>query len=261
MIHITNKKVAGFDPRWAPFHGFSILFNNPSSRCLQERRSGILDLANDVYNDSALDFYKILHEGVTRLNIDSLTNNFLFCALPPNTYHVTLWGGLNYRHVPQIDLQYRPIVQNWLSNLPESFCDASKDIFQVPATSPLCTKRDWNVNFLFEGLKLWSNSVLVAALRPDPKSISIFDQLCEERHQLSKQVQGRFNVVTDSEIYEPHVILGYFANEEGAQKASNFVDEWNQWFSNSLQDRILSFNNASIYGLTDMITFFKAADN
>jgi len=259
MLHITNKKVAGFDARWAPFHGFSILFNNPGDHCLQQRRPGILDLVNDIFSDSALYFYKILHEGVTHLDINYLTNNFLFCALPSNAYHVTLWGGLNYRHITQVDSQYRSMAENWLSGLPESLCNASNDILQVPATSPLCTKCDWNVDFRFDGLKIWNNSVLVAALCPDANSVSAFEQLCEERNQLSKKFHDRFRVVTDSEIYTPHVSLGYFANEEGAQKALAFVDDWNRWFNDALQNSILSFNNASIYGLTDMISFFKEA--
>jgi hypothetical protein len=126
--------------------------------------------------------------------------------------------------------------------------------------SSLCTKRDWNLDFRFDRLKILNNSVLVAILRPDANSISTFEQLSEERHQLNKQFHDRFNVLTASEIYTPHVSLGYFANEVGAQKALDFVDDWNKWFSDALQDNILSFNNANIYGLTNMISFFKVAD-
>ncbi|CAF0809810.1 unnamed protein product [Adineta steineri] len=261
MLHITNRKVAGFNTQWASFHGFSILFNNLGDKCLQSRRPGMLDLVNDVNDNPALKFYAILHEGITRLNTNFLTNQFLFCALPPSTYHVTLWGGLNDRHVTKIEPQYRSIVEKWLLDLPESFCNTPKSIFDLPATSPLCLKRDWNINFCFDGLKVWNNSVLVAALRPDENSISVFEQLSEERSQLNEKVHDRLNIDTDTKAYTPHVSLGYFANEEGAQRASHFVDEWNQWFSNACQDNLLSFNNADIYGLTDMVTFFKAVDN
>jgi hypothetical protein len=106
--------VAGFDVQCAPFHDLSILFNNPGEHCLQQCRSGIFDLANNVYNDFALHFYKILHECVTRLDINFLTNKFLFCALPLSVYHVTRWDRLNYRHVKQNDPQYRSMAQNWL---------------------------------------------------------------------------------------------------------------------------------------------------
>jgi hypothetical protein len=260
MLHITNKKVAGFNARWAPFHGFSILFNNPGDHCLQQRDSDISDLVNNVRSDPALHFYKTLEEGVTHLDINALTNRFLFCALPSNAYHVTLWDGLNYRHITQIDPQYRSMAENWLSSLPKSFCVTPKDISQLPMMSSLCTKCDWNMNFRFDRLAIWNNSVLAVALRPDANSVSTFEQLLKERQQLNKQFHDRFNVITASETYIPHVSLGYFANEEGAQKALDFVDDWNKWFNDALHDRILSFNNASIYGLTDMVSFFKEND-
>ena len=256
MLHITNKKIAGFDTRWAPFHGFSILFNNPDDHCLQQH-SGTLYLANDVSNDTALYFYKLLHECLTQLNIDFLTNTFLFCPLPPSTYHVTLFGGLNHRHVSQVNSQYQAMVDDWLKGLPQSFCITPDDIFQLPAASALCTKRDWNINFRFNGLQIWNNTVLVATLRPDTDSVMIFNQLCEERRQLSQQIHQRFGVMTDTETYQPHVSLGYFANEEGARRALNYYNDWNKSFNDLLQDSILSFNNANIYGLTDMITFLK----
>jgi hypothetical protein len=31
MITITNHKISGFDPRWATFRGFSLLFDNPTT--------------------------------------------------------------------------------------------------------------------------------------------------------------------------------------------------------------------------------------
>jgi hypothetical protein len=35
MVTITNTKIAGVDgPRWAPFRGFSLLFDNPGDGVL-----------------------------------------------------------------------------------------------------------------------------------------------------------------------------------------------------------------------------------
>ena len=260
MLHISNRKVAGFNVRWASFRGFSILFNNRGDHCLQSRSPQISYLHNNISNDTALEFYKILEEGITRLDVDTLTSQFLFCALPSSTYHVTLWGGLNYRHISQIDPQYRSTAENWLSGLPESLCNMAEDILQLPSMSSLCQKRDWSIKFRFDRLAIWNNSVLVVALRIDADSVTDFEQLVEERSRLSTQFHNRFNVLTDSKSYEPHVSLGYFANDEGARKALDFVNDWNRWFSDALQNSSLTFTNASIYGLTDMITFFKLVD-
>lgn len=260
MLKITNRKVAAFDVRWAPFQGFSILFNNPGNNCFRQRHHDVFDLVNDVHHDSSLTFYKILRESIARLDVDSLTNRFLFCPLPPTSYHVTLWGGLNCKNITGINPEHRSMVENWLFTLPDSFINTPKEIIELAEMSSLCTKRDWNVNFRFNGLSVWSDSVLSATLRPDDNSISKFDELVEERRQLNEKYHDRFHVFTDSDSYKPHISLGYFANEESAQKTAEFLEQWNVSFVEALQDQILSFNNASIFGLTDMITFFKRHD-
>jgi hypothetical protein len=150
------------------------------------------------------------------------------------------------------------MTEKWLSTLSNSFSvDIPQDLIEYPLMSSLCTKRNWNINFQFDQLNIWNNSVLVISLRPHLNSKLIFDQLCEDRCQLNKQFHNRFHVFTDSEVYRPHISLGYFANEEGAQKAFDLLDQWNTLFKNALQDNILSFNSANIYALTDMIHFFK----
>lgn len=260
MLNITNRKISALDVRWAPFQGFSILFNNPGSNCFRARHSGVFDLVNGVHHDPSLNFYKILQENITHLDVDSLTKRFLFFSLSPTSYHVTLWGGLNCRYITRINPEYRSTVENWLLTLPDSFVNIPKEIIEFSEVSSLCTKRDWNINFRFNGLNIWNDSVLVATLRPDDDSISKFEELAEERRHLNKQYHDRFHVFTDSDIYKPHVSLGYFANEEGAQKAVEFLDQWNISFVEALRDQILSFNNASIFGFTDMITFFKRED-
>lgn len=257
MLKITNTKVGAFDVRWAHFSGFTILFNNPGNNCFRQRDSGVFDLANDIYRDPSLNFYKILHENLTKLGIDSLTNRFLFCPLSSTSYHVTLFSGLNCRNVLQMDSDYRPMVENWLTTLPDSFLNTPKEILELAEMSPLCAKNDWNINFRFNGLSIWNDSVLVATLRPDENSLLQFEQLSEERRQLKQKYYDRFHVFTESDVFRPHASLGYFANEEGARKAVEFVDQWNTLFVDALQDEILTFNNASIYGLSDMITFYK----
>ncbi|CAF1646620.1 unnamed protein product [Adineta ricciae] len=149
------------------------------------------------------------------------------------------------------------MAEKWLSDLPQSMYNTSDDILRLPLMSSVCTKRDWNINFRFDHLDIWNSSVLAAVLRPDDDSLAIFEQFVEERTRLNTQFHERFNFFTDSKTYTPHVSLGYFANEEGAQKALSSLHDWNTWFKSALQDSVLSFNHASLYGLTDMITFFK----
>ncbi|CAF1140031.1 unnamed protein product [Adineta ricciae] len=70
MLRISNKKIAGFEGRWASFPGFTILFDNPGENYLKPRSSKIFDLHNKLHVDSALHFYKILDEGMARLDVN-----------------------------------------------------------------------------------------------------------------------------------------------------------------------------------------------
>ena len=257
MLNITNRKVGAFDVRWAHFQGFTVLFDNPGDNCFRKRQPGIYDLANNVQCDPSLNFYEILHENLASLDIDSLTNRFLFCPLTSASYHVTLWSGLNCRNAPKVNSQYHSMVENWYLTLPNSFMNTPKEILELAESSPICTTNNWNINFRFNGLVIWNDSVLVATLRPDDDSITKLEELTTHRRQLNKQYCDRFNVSTDSDTYIPHVSLGYFANEQGGKRATEFLQEWNTLFTNALQNEILTFNNASIYGFTDMVTFFK----
>src|SRR5438874_2339771 len=62
MITITNEKVAGFDPRWATFRGFSLLFDNPGHSLTPAGEW--LNLTCAVDTDPDLAFYKALRESL-----------------------------------------------------------------------------------------------------------------------------------------------------------------------------------------------------
>ena len=55
------------------------------------------------------------------------------------------------------------------------------------------------------------------------------------------------------------VSLGYFAGREGAQLARPCLREWDVLFAERMQGLTLTFQQASLYGFTDMATFFKVA--
>src|SRR5438876_12331769 len=93
MITITNPKVAGFVPRWAPFRGFSLHYDNPGHSLT--RSGDRLDLNCDVEADPELVFYRRLRESLEDLAPDLLMNTYLFCPLPPASYHVTGRDGGN----------------------------------------------------------------------------------------------------------------------------------------------------------------------
>jgi len=256
MFSITNEKVAGFVPRWAMFRGFSILFDNPGD-CLTPSGS-CLNLACDVETDAALGFYKSLRDSLARLNPDLLTATYLFCPLPPPSYHVTVWDGGNAGNVALVASDRRPVLQHLLASLPDALA-LPQEMTEPALVSPLARRRDWDIEFQFDRLALWSNVVLVARLSPTEASQEAFGQFVEERRRLNGSFYESFGIRA-SENYTPHVSLGYFANREGAQLATPCLREWDALFAERMQSLTLSFRRASLYGFTDMATFFKAAE-
>ncbi len=252
MFSITNEKVAGFVPRWASFRGFSILFDPPGDALTP--MGPCLHLACDVEADPALGFYKALRDGLARLDPDLLTAAYLFCPLPPPSYHVTVWDGANDGNATFVAPDKRPALEQLLAGLPDSL--ALPHEMTAPALASPLVRRDWDIEFRFDRLAI--RGALVARLSPTEASAEAFAAFVEERHRLNDFVHETFGIAT-YEDYTPHVSLGYFASREGAQLARPCLPDWNALFEERMQGLTLSFRRAGLYGFTDMATFFKAA--
>ncbi len=254
MFSITNKKVAGFTPRWAEFRGFSLLFDNPGG-CLQAHGPR-LNLACDVGSDPALGFYRSLRDGLTALDPDLLTAAYGFCPLPPPSYHVTVWDGGNADNSARVTGEQRPKLEAYLAGLPDSLT-AANDLTQIALASPLMQRRDWNLEFEFDRLAL--RGAFVARLTPTEASRGRFEEFVEERRRLNTACFDTFGIKA-SDNYTPHVSLGYFANREGAHQASAHLPAWSAAFAEWMQGQTLTFAHAGLYGFTDMASFFTSAD-
>ncbi len=258
MLTITNPKVAGLVPRWAEFRGFSLLFDNPGS-CLA-RRAKVLELKCDVAGDDELRFYRGLRTTLESLDLDLLTRTYLFCPLPPHSYHVTVWDGGNDGNCAQVLEAQRPLLEDLLAGLPESLSRPS-EVTEIPLRCPLVTRPEWRIRFRLDSLALWGDAVLVARLATaDEASDAVFQALMEERRRLNARYREAFGI-SASDSYVPHVSLGYFANQEGAQMAAPFTQGWNGQYVEQLRGMTLEFERISLYGFTDMATFFKAVDD
>ena len=255
LFSITNEKVAGFIPRWADFRGFSILFD-PSGDGLTPD-GPCLTLACDVEADPTLSFYRALRGSLTRLNTDLLTAAYLFCPLPPPFYHVTVWDGANDGNKSLVAPDRRPALDRLLAGLPDALTLPHE--MTAPALgSPLIRRQDWDIEFRFDCLMIWGGVVTVARLSPTDVSQGAFAEFVAERRRLNESYQEAFGIRA-SQNYTPHVSLGYFANREGAQMARPSLPNWNALFAERMQSLTLTSRQASLYGFTDMATFFKAA--
>ena len=255
MITVTNQKVAGFTPRWGSFRGFTLLFDNPDSSFAAWRNDTLL-LQTDVANDPSLAFYRGLRGGLEQLDLDLLTETYLFCPLPPASYQVTAWDGANDGNLARIHDPYRVEFAQWIAELPASL-PRPMTLAAKPHASALRTNRDWRIRFKFDFLYKWSNVAMVACLRPaDDQAAADLARFTAARDSLNLDFRQTFGV-NAKEVYLPHVTLGYFANRQSAQLATPCMEDWNAAFVEAMADLTLSFDHISLYGFTDMETFFK----
>ena len=248
MISITNPKVAGFNPQWASFPGFTFLFDNPDDSFDELMELWYLS------TDYSTPFYHQLELALHALDVDRLTRQFLFCPLPYASYHVTAWDGVNAANITAVSPKYQQEWQDFLKELPHSV--GSNSLIHEKLESELLTK-PWPIQLKFGQLELWGQSSLVAVLEPaNEPSAQILADFRIAREKYSKQFEAKYNV-RPGEIFVPHVTLGYFANKELADLATKEVSEWNGRFQPKMQNQTIAFETISLYGFVDMATFFK----
>lgn len=256
MIEITNPKIAGFSPRWAPFPGITLLFNNPGNTL---RLTGNLQLLDcSVADAEAVRLYGLLDQALQEIDPDALAAQYLFCPLPPSTYHVTVFDGVNKANLEWVHAAHFESLQNFLQGLPESL-HRPPPCLQFLTESALLREPLPPVRFVLRSVEIWPSPALVARLQPaDAAAEAAFDQLCIARETLRVAFVGALGV-GPGETLVPHVTLGYFAGETAAQPAYTHLAEWNAHFHERAANVPIEFRSVSLYGFSDMITFFKTA--
>ena len=253
MITITNNKVSGFAPCWAPFRGFSLLFDNPGASVAERGGFGRIDCSAEP--DPELGLYQALAAGIGKLGASALTNTHLFCPLPASSYHVTVWDGVNDANLVDLSPAHGLRCRRWLDALPQSL----REVAQVRelAASALLAAPDWGLRLRLESLEKWSDISLVARLGPaDDSSARALERVTAARDELSEAFAQTFGVRPNA-TYVPHVTLGYFANQPLAAQAGACLGPWNEVLRAAAAGLTLRVRTVSLYGFTDMATFFK----
>jgi hypothetical protein len=253
MLTITNRKVAGLGPDWAPFRGLSLLFDNPGDSF--NRNGCRLDLTLNLA-DPTLVFYRLLHESVVRLGKDHLLHTYLFCCLPPASYHVTAWDGINDGNLDEVPQPHQATLQSLLAGLPDSLFQLTSLV--GPLLPSARAPRAGEVRFRFQRLGNWSNTSVVAELAPaDEESVAALQRLVGLRATWTESFQARFGISPSGPHFAPHVTLGYFGNRDLAAQMQPLQGEWSAILAETMRSCVLPLSEISLYGFTDMATFFK----
>lgn len=251
MLSVTARKIAGFTPRWAPFPGFSLLFDNPGDSLRSE--DGFAAVVCDVENDPGLEFYHRVYRGFGRLDPDLLFRAYLFCPLPPESYHVTAYDVANVSDVPRCHADCLDGLRSLLDHVPSGDWSSDDPLLALARESQISTK-PWNLAFVYDELNMFGRSGIALKLRPLDEAA--FESFRTARRELSVRYRERFGVGA-GEGYGPHVSVGYFANAESAELAVGRVAEWDAVLRESVGDEVLTLKTASLYAFRSMAEFFK----
>ncbi len=231
MIPITNPKLAGLEPRWAPFRGFSLVFDPPE--------------------DDA--FLGALRAGLAELENDALIARFYLRLLPAASFHVTAWDGVNEAKLAEVAPEFRAAWERFLqAGAAKPF---PEDLFRDVQASELLTCPDWDLRLRCARIENWSNVSLVAHLEPVDDAVGAsLERLRAARDALSEAFGRRFGVRPHPD-YEPHVTLGYFANGDLAARSATAVARWDAALRSATAGHVLTLRRLHLSVFADMTSF------
>jgi hypothetical protein len=244
-------------PLWQRFPGFSFLFNNPGDSL--KRFESYETICIDTAALKRIDLYAQISEAVDRIDPSELAQRFHFFALPPSTYHVTVWDGINKGNADRLspETKWRFDHDYFLRNIGET-------IHAWPPFAEIGDYTKWfkdvgTIRLRYRGLRARGNTVLIAELEPDPNhsdSLSVFTEIRRRRGHLDEC----FAQHGKPENYDlrPHVAIGYFSNPDlGYSALYRHMDTWMSIFNEISRTSVIEFREIDLYAFIDMVTYFK----
>lgn len=255
MTSITNPKLSSVEPpAWSAYPGVSVLYDPPGCAEL----SGVQPLeAVSPRKHLDLMLYDRLSEAADHIADTTAQDGEPLCALPRATYHVTLCDGINEGMRDRVHGQEaRREIEQTLAGLPDSLLWATSVMRLLRDRDLLWTVWTHPISFRLSALKVWGH-VLVARLEPaDEGSTAALAAHEASRGELVRRLSVRLGVQVQT--WRPHVTLGYFANETAAARTREHVlPQWHGYVRERTRGLSLTFRSASVYGFTDMVSFWR----
>jgi hypothetical protein len=216
------------------------------------RRNGL----EYVAADEELPLYRGLRSALSNSDPGELARRCLFFPLSPRSYHVTACDLGHADNCEDARAHHRHTLRQSLNGLPDSIRGESPfgDILE---TSELMRTSDWGICLTLDRVAEWSGVSVVACLKPaDQRSADRLDVFVAARRQLCEQLRAVCGIAPP-ESFVPHVTLGYFANATRIQGLREHMGEWQRLLDANPAQTTLCFDSVSLYGFTDMETFFR----
>ena len=252
MAQVNNKKVASFGPlEYAPFAGQTVLFDNPGRSTIRE---GDLSRLQCDLSDPSLNLYTKLKDALSeKVGIVRLMEEYRFCPLPSNTFHVTLSDGINEGNISFLSKEVRAKMEEAFKDMPRMMQDCQLATFNTEyfeSRGP--------IGFRFSELTVFEGASpsLVATIEiADASYKSVFDTLAAWRSSVDRY-WCRLGKPSSPE-WIPHISLGYFADSYYVPHAKECLARWTDLMRKESEQALIEFRGASLYGFTDMVSFWR----
>ena len=258
-FEITNSKLASVDAAravWAPHAGFTLLFDNPDVATGGLRDDGhgaLLACTGGTHSGQAL--YAALANWMQVQNPSRLRHTLGFCAMPPSTYHVTAWDGLNVAVIERATADVQAAVQPWFVELPST---AHPEPVAVVEATQQALNTLLPIRFAFDALRSSTGVGIVADLKPeDARQAERFAAFQALRLQRAEQHAAQWGWAYTTPL-EPHITLGYFPNAACGRAVEAQMAEWNRELDSALAGLTIEFSRIGFYSFTDMVRFYRA---
>ncbi|MBR9812307.1 hypothetical protein GYB61_00445 [bacterium] len=255
---ISNSKLASIDAAravWAPHAGFTLLFDNPDIADGGLRDDGhgqLLTCRYDKHADQAL--YGALAAWMQAQNPAKLRRDLGFCAMPPSTYHVTAWDGLNVAVLPKANAETQSAMQPWFDDLPVA---APPDAVTSVRSTQAALNAMLPIRFAFDALRSSTGVGIVADLKPaDAEQAERFAAFQAQRLARAEQHEADWGWAYTTPL-EPHITLGYFPNADCGRAVEAQMLRWDDELRSTLDGLTLEFTQIGLYSFTDMVRFYR----
>ncbi|MCZ7531695.1 MAG: hypothetical protein M5U31_15985 [Acidimicrobiia bacterium] len=250
---VTNPKIADLGPTWRRYAGVSLLFDNPGP--LLGASGGTRGLSVPGPGDAPL--LEALGDASDMLDAERLRARFGLCRLPPATYHVTVCDGVNQIQASGLRSRSAGAVQGLLRDLPLSLTELPASLDFLAGRELVDAVGGLRVAFVAAELVRWGSVLAVRLETASRDDEAALREIREERDAYASEIEARLGLRVQA--WRPHVSLAYFADSGGADAAGSEISRWSDEVLGPVEEATVCFSSVSLYGFTDMVTFFKAA--
>jgi len=242
----TNRKLGASGAGWAPFSGWSVLFDPPGAA----PAPSLLSLgsaafpAEPAYGALA----RIATDVVERI---AAAASVELVALPASTYHVTICDGLAKDRVADEDETSRLL----LGQLPDSLADWPVALDHAAPELRRLLAAAYGVHVLgVDDIEVRRHAVVAALTAPPRGPGESDDALLDARDALLARL-GEHHGADFATPWRPHVTLAYLRRRDDGELLSQRLAARGQHGYEDVAP--LTFSGASLYAFTDMVTYWR----